>query len=79
MQEISFPRRLKLRPFWLFVIGAISAVSLATAGQHEEKVLTGKSAFTDAAHESPGVRRHLTAADLPAPDPAESERAAVRL
>ncbi len=30
-------------------------------------VLTGQSAFTDAAHESPGTRRHLTAADLPAP------------
>jgi glucose/arabinose dehydrogenase len=35
-------------------------------------VLTGQAAFTDAAHESPGVRRHLTAADLPAPAPAES-------
>ncbi|MFP5278002.1 MAG: PQQ-dependent sugar dehydrogenase [Acidobacteriota bacterium] len=30
-------------------------------------VLTGQSAFTDAAHESPGIRRHLTLADLPAP------------
>lgn len=30
-------------------------------------VLTGQAAFTDAAHESPGTRRHLTVADLPAP------------
>ena len=30
-------------------------------------VLTGQTAFTDAAHESPGTRRHLTVTDLPAP------------
>ncbi len=35
-------------------------------------VLTGQAAFTDAAHESPGIRRHLTVADLPAPAPGES-------
>jgi glucose/arabinose dehydrogenase len=35
-------------------------------------VLTGQAAFTDAAHESPGIRRHLTVADLPAPAPQES-------
>ena len=35
-------------------------------------VLTGQSAFTDAAHESPGTRRHLTVADLPEPAPDQS-------
>jgi len=35
-------------------------------------VLTGKAAFTDAAHEAPGIRRHLTAADMPEPHPDES-------
>ena len=35
-------------------------------------VLTGQAAFTDAAHEAPGIRRHLTVADLPAPKPEES-------
>jgi glucose/arabinose dehydrogenase len=35
-------------------------------------VLTGQAAFTDAAHELPGTRRHLTVADLPAPAPNES-------
>jgi glucose/arabinose dehydrogenase len=35
-------------------------------------VLTGHAAFTDAAHEAPGIRRHLTVADLPAPAPNES-------
>ncbi|MGA2674295.1 MAG: PQQ-dependent sugar dehydrogenase [Terracidiphilus sp.] len=37
-----------------------------------QSVLTGQAAFTDAAHESPGIRRHLTAADLPAPAPEQS-------
>ncbi len=35
-------------------------------------VLTGQGAFTDAAHEAPGIRRHLTLADLPEPAPDES-------
>jgi glucose/arabinose dehydrogenase len=41
-----------------------------SASQHP--VLTGQAAFTDALHESPGIRRHLTAADLPAPSPEQS-------
>jgi glucose/arabinose dehydrogenase len=43
------------------------AVSASSGG-----VLTGQNAFTDAAHESPGIRRHLTAADLPGPMPEQS-------
>jgi glucose/arabinose dehydrogenase len=35
-------------------------------------ILTGQAAFTDAAHESPGTRRLLTVADLPAPAPEQS-------
>src|ERR1039458_6854974 len=42
------------------------------APSNSSPVLTGHAAFTDAAHESPGIRRHLTVADLPAPAPAES-------
>ncbi len=46
---------------------------IATVFAEEKKgVSTGQAAFTDAAHESPGVRRHLTAADLPKPAPDES-------
>jgi glucose/arabinose dehydrogenase len=40
--------------------------------EDKKEVLTGQAAFTDAAHESPGIRRHLTAADLPAPAPDQS-------
>ena len=35
-------------------------------------VLTGQNAFTDAAHEALGTRRHLTVADLPEPAPDQS-------
>jgi glucose/arabinose dehydrogenase len=38
----------------------------------QSSVLTGQAAFTDAAHESPGIRRHLTVADLPGPAQDES-------
>ena len=52
---------------------AVLLVLPSACGQSEKKpVLTGQSAFTDAAHESPGTRRHLTAADLPQPMPDES-------
>ena len=39
---------------------------------HQHVTLTGQAAFTDAAHEYPGIRRLLTVADLPAPAPQES-------
>ncbi len=38
----------------------------------QNAVLTGQAAFTDALHESPGTRRHLTVADLPTPAPDQS-------
>ena len=37
------------------------------AQAQQSSVLTGQAAFTDAAHQSPGTRRHLTVNDLPAP------------
>ncbi len=52
---------------------SVALTSVATfAADGPQTVLTGKAAFTDAAHESPGTRRHLTAADLPAPAPDQS-------
>jgi len=50
---------------------ALSATAPAQNPQHSP-VLTGQAAFTDAAHESPGIRRHLTVADLPDPAPDQS-------
>jgi glucose/arabinose dehydrogenase len=43
-----------------------------SGAETKTKVLTGQDAFTDAAHESPGTRRHLTVNDLPAPNEKES-------
>ncbi len=53
---------------------ALSIFSLPTAckAQAPAKVLTGQDAFTDYTKEHPGVRRHLTVADLPAPYATES-------
>jgi glucose/arabinose dehydrogenase len=59
-----------LRTFVLSV--ALFSVMAALAADSKPTVLTGQAAFTDAAHESPGVRRHLTVADLPAPAPDQS-------
>ncbi len=59
-----------LKPFVLFVV--LFSVMAALAADGKPTVLTGQAAFTDAAHESPGIRRHLTVADLPAPAPDQS-------
>ncbi|KAA6455838.1 sorbosone dehydrogenase family protein [Acidobacteria bacterium AB60] len=56
-------------------IAVVTAACLLIATVFAEEkpgVLTGQEAFTDAAHESPGIRRHLTAADLPGPKPDQS-------
>jgi glucose/arabinose dehydrogenase len=56
---------------FIFSISARGA-SDAARTVPRQPVLTGQAAFTDAAHESPGTRRHLTVADLPAPAPEQS-------
>ncbi len=49
------------------------SLSLALCAAHaQQPVVTGKAAFTDYTQQKPGVRRHLTVADLPAPAPGES-------
>src|SRR5580704_10574936 len=56
------------------VLSALAAAAVITGSAiaQNQTVLTGQAAFTDAQHESPGTRRHLTAADLPAPAPDQS-------
>jgi len=53
-------------------LGFLSCVVAQVAERPKQAVLTGQAAFTDAVHEAPGIRRHLTVADLPAPNPSES-------
>ena len=55
-----------------FCLVSIAAVAIAKGPASPQSsssgnVLTGQAAFTDAAHESPGTRRHITVNDLPAP------------
>ena len=47
---------------------ALAMAVLSAASFAQQKVLTGQDAFTDYTKEHPGVRRHLTVADLPAPN-----------
>jgi glucose/arabinose dehydrogenase len=53
---------------------ALSASLLAPSAAAQTKTLTGQDAFTDYSKEHPGVRRKITAADLPQPKPDESVR-----
>ena len=46
----------------------LAVLSAATAWA-QQPVLTGQDAFTDYSKERPGVRRHITVADLPQPKP----------
>lgn len=55
-----------------FLVTAASILALAATATAQQKTLTGQAAFTDAAHEAPGTRRHLTVADLPGPAPEQS-------
>jgi glucose/arabinose dehydrogenase len=48
-------------------VGFLFCSTIAVFAQNSGTVLTGQAAFTDYSKEAPGVRRKLTAADLPAP------------
>jgi glucose/arabinose dehydrogenase len=61
-----------MRRTFLFLAAVLVLMPAAQGQSNKKQVLTGQNAFTDAAHESPGTRRHLTTADLPAPAPDQS-------
>jgi len=54
------------------VLVSVCAFAVTKSQEPQQDVLTGQAAFTDALHESPGTRRHLTVADLPLPAPDQS-------
>ena len=56
----------------LQVLALASIASVLPLSAQSTKTLTGQAAFTDYSQEHPGVRRHITVADLPAPAPDES-------
>jgi glucose/arabinose dehydrogenase len=55
----------------LALASVASVLSLSLSAQ-STKTITGQAAFTDYTQEHPGVRRHITVADLPAPAPDQS-------
>ncbi|HSU18291.1 MAG TPA: PQQ-dependent sugar dehydrogenase [Acidobacteriaceae bacterium] len=61
---------------WISVLGSASLVAMASviaqAQQQQQPLLTGQAAFTDYAHQAPGVRHKITVGDLPLPDEAEA-------
>jgi len=48
-------------------LAGLFAAALAAQAQSSQPVLTGQDAFTDFNKSQPGVRHHITVADLPAP------------
>ena len=52
--------------------GRGAATASAAGDNGKSATLTGQDAFTDAAHEAPGTRRHVTVADLPEPKTSEA-------
>ncbi len=64
----------------IFFAGMLLAVTMsAVVPVSAQQVLTGQNAFTDYTKESPGVRRHLTVADLPKPFDTPSAQAHPKL
>jgi len=62
-------------PSLLRVLAIASVASLFPASlfaQIPAKTITGQAAFTDYSQQHPGVRRKITVADLPAPNPSEA-------
>ncbi|MGA8671716.1 MAG: PQQ-dependent sugar dehydrogenase [Terracidiphilus sp.] len=66
---MNLPFRIHTSLAVLLLLPCLSAIA---ADSPNHPALTGQSAFTDALHESPGTRRHVTVGDLPAPAPDQS-------
>ncbi|MBV0890969.1 PQQ-dependent sugar dehydrogenase [Paracoccus sp. Z118] len=55
------------------ILTGLPAALLLAAPVHAQEVLTGEAAFGSAENDSPGIRRHITAADLPPPSHHEND------
>lgn len=63
------------RRIWGFIaVGVIGTYASVVVAQRSGTVLTGSAAFGDWTADRPGLVRHITPRDLPAPNPAESAR-----
>ena len=62
----------------VLIVSAVLALSIC-AGAAVEPVRTGAAAFGDWKDDAPGVRRHITAADLPKPFATQSASRSARV
>ena len=51
---------------------ALALTTLLPSAIHAQQTITGQAAFADYTQQKPGVRRKITVADLPEPNPSES-------
>src|SRR5258708_19139939 len=66
-------RIMRLSPFATFqAFATLAAVAFPPPGLHAQQIITGQAAFADYSQQKPGVRRKITVADLPEPNPSES-------
>lgn len=56
----------------LFSVLALACAAVLPLPAQTGKIITGQAAFADYTQQHPGVRRKITVADLPAPNPRES-------
>jgi hypothetical protein len=64
---------MRLSPFVEFQVLAILVVpTFLPSALHAQQTITGQAAFADYTQQKPGVRRKITVADLPEPNPSES-------
>jgi hypothetical protein len=68
--EMRIMRRSRFAKFLVFAPLAFTA--LLPLALHAQQTITGQAAFADYTQQKPGVRRKITVADLPEPNPSES-------
>src|SRR5947207_265300 len=55
-----------------FTLNCFAQKATTSSAKSETHTITGKAAFTDYSQQKPGVRRKITLADLPEPNPQEA-------
>ncbi len=53
-------------------LASLSLTAFLPSALHAQQTITGQAAFADYTKQKPGVRRKITVADLPEPNPSES-------
>src|SRR3984885_5828914 len=71
--EIPEMRIMRLSAFAKFqALATLVVATFFPSALHAQQTITGQAAFADYTQQKPGVRRKITVADLPEPNPSES-------